>query len=65
MRGDKMPVLKISALETRYTGQSTLSTQLIKPDYLEKNITWAATHMKTLYKKSMKTSLCEQYLIDN
>ena len=39
MRGDKMPVLKISALETCYTGQSTLSTQLIKPDYLEKNIT--------------------------
>ena len=45
MRGDKMPVLKISALETRYTGQFTLSTQLIKPDYLEKNIIWAATHM--------------------
>ena len=65
MRGDKMPVLKISALETRYTGQFTLSTQLIKPDYLEKNIIWAATQMQTLYKKSMKTSLCEQYLIDN
>ena len=45
MRGDKMPVLKISALETRYTGQFTLSTQLIKTDYLEKNIIWAATQM--------------------
>ena len=34
MRGDERPMLKSSALETCYTGQFALSTQLIKPDYL-------------------------------
>ena len=46
MRGDKRPMPKSSALETCYTGQFTLSTQLIKPDYLhlKKKIMWTATH---------------------
>ena len=58
-------MLKISVLETHYTGQFTLSTQLIKPDYLEKNVIWTATHVETLHKRSMKTSICEQCLIVN
>ena len=45
MRGDKRPVLKSSALETCYTGRFTLSTQLIKPDYLHLKKKFGLQHM--------------------